>query len=141
MAITPTKCNAFIQDVHQALHNLKTAGGDTYKVAFFTAAAALDATTAAYSATNEASGGGYSAGGNAVTFTTASQSGGTFTLAASNLVFTAASTSITYRYALLYNASATAKNAIHVIDYGSNLTLNAGDSVTISWPSDVFHAT
>ena len=41
--------------------------GDTHKLALYTSAATLDATTTAYSATNEASGTGYTAGGSALT--------------------------------------------------------------------------
>jgi hypothetical protein len=138
--ITPVKCNQFIADLHQGVHNFETAGGHTFKVALFATAAALSASTTAYSSSNEASGGGYAAGGYAVTFTTASQTGGTFTLSASNVVFTAASTNITFEYALLYNATASGKNAVYVLDYGSALTLTPGDSITISWPSNLWTA-
>ena len=60
MAITQALCNSFKQELLQGLHDLD---GHTLKMALFTSSATLDATTTAYSTTNESSGTGYTAGG------------------------------------------------------------------------------
>ena len=59
MAIKQGLCDQFKADVFNGVH----APGNTYKAALYTSSAALDPTTTAYSATNEVSGAGYSAGG------------------------------------------------------------------------------
>ena len=59
MAITQALCNSFKQELLQGLHDLD---GHTLKMALFTSSATLDATTTAYSTTNESSGTGYTAG-------------------------------------------------------------------------------
>jgi len=96
-----------------------------------------------------ASGNGYSEGGGTVTITTASQSGGTYTLAANQVVFTASGGAITaFRYLYLYDNTAGAAGTRPVIgwwDYGSSLTLNAGDSLTVKFnnanPGTIFTIT
>ena len=59
MAITQAMCNSFKEDLFQKEQDLDT---DTIKIALYTSSATLDASTTAYTATNEVSGTGYSAG-------------------------------------------------------------------------------
>ena len=62
MAITQTLTNVFKQDCLDGAQNLGN-GGDTIKIALYTSDATLNASTTAYTTSNEASGTGYTAGG------------------------------------------------------------------------------
>jgi hypothetical protein len=74
MAITQAMCTSFKVDLLDGEHDF---GADTFKIALYTSSATLDATTTAYSATNETSGTGYTAGGNTLTVSTTPTSSGT----------------------------------------------------------------
>ena len=63
MAITQAMCTSFKKELLLGVHRFGTNAADTMKLALYTSSATLDATTTAYSATNEVSGTGYSAGG------------------------------------------------------------------------------
>ena len=73
MAITQAMCTSFKVELLNGIHAFGTtvarAGttADSMYIALYTSSATLDATTTAYSATNEVSGTGYSAGGNSLT--------------------------------------------------------------------------
>ena len=62
MAISQTLTDTFLQDCLDGAQNLGN-GGNTLKIALYTSSASLGATSSAYSATNEVSGTGYTAGG------------------------------------------------------------------------------
>ena len=62
MAITQTLTNVFKQVCLDGAQNLGTSG-DTIKLALYTSSATLNATTTAYTTSNEVSGTGYTAGG------------------------------------------------------------------------------
>ena len=62
MAISQTLTDAFLQDCLDGGQDLGTSG-NTLKIALYTSSASLGATSSAYSATNEVSGTGYTAGG------------------------------------------------------------------------------
>lgn len=129
MAITQAMCTSFKVDLLDGEHDF---GADTFKIALYTSSATLDATTTAYSATNETSGTGYSAGGNTLTVsTTPTSSGTTAYLSFSNTTWSTAS--ITARGALIYN-STNANKAVAVLDFGSDKTSTAGD-FTIQFPT------
>ena len=103
-------------------HNFTT-GQDTIKLALYTSSASLDASTTAYSTSNEASGTGYSAGGNTLTNITPTTGGTTAFTDFNDTDFT--SSSITARGALIYNSSQSDK-AICVLDFGSDKTSSNG---------------
>ena len=129
MAITQAMCTSFKVDLLDGEHDF---GADTFKIALYTSSATLDATTTAYSATNETSGTGYSAGGNTLTVsTTPTSSGTTAYISFSNTTWSTAS--ITARGALIYN-STNANKAVAVLDFGSDKTSTAGD-FTIQFPA------
>ena len=129
MAITQAMCTSFKVDLLDGEHDF---GADTFKIALYTSSATLDATTTAYSATNETSGTGYTAGGNTLTVsTTPTSSGTTAFLSFSNTTWSTAS--ITARGALIYN-STNANKAVAVLDFGSDKTSTAGD-FTINFPT------
>lgn len=67
MAITTAMATSFKSELLQAVHNFLLTGGDTFKCALYTSSATLGASTTAYSATNEVSGTGYTAGGATLT--------------------------------------------------------------------------
>jgi hypothetical protein len=105
----------------------------TFKIALFTSSATLDATTTAYSATNEVSGTGYTAGGNTLTISQVPTSTGT--TAFLDFADTTWSTAtITARGALIYLADGGTNPAVAVLDFGADKTSTAGD-FTIVFPA------
>ena len=79
-----------------------------------------------------APGNGYTAGGNTTTVTI-SETGGTTTVQGTEVVFTASGAMATFRYAVLYNDTATspADALIANFDYGSAISLTAGETFTV----------
>ena len=93
---------------------------DVFYLALYTNSATLDQTTTAYTATDEASGGNYAAGGQIVTATISTDttpSGSTTYVNFSSPSWTGV---ITARGALIYKAGA--NGAVCVLDCGSNKT-------------------
>jgi len=133
MAITQTMCTSFKVSLLDGEMDFSSNTGQTFKIALFTSAASLDATTLAYAVTNEASGTGYTAGGETLTIATNSTS--TDTTAYIN--FSTVSwnnSSITARGALIYRSSGTGNNAIAVLDFGLNKT-TANAKFEITFPA------
>lgn len=131
MAITSAICTSFKQELLVATHNFTASTGHSFKIALYSSAATLGASTTAYSATNEVSGTGYSAGGAALTSVTPTTSGTTAFCDFSDVTWSTAT--ITARGALIYNTSATNK-AVCVLDFGSDRTSTASDFV-IQFPT------
>ncbi|HEU5272567.1 MAG TPA: hypothetical protein VFU97_02800 [Xanthobacteraceae bacterium] len=127
---TFNKFNAFVADVANKVHNL---GSDTLKVMLTNTAPA--ATNAIKSDITEiAAGNGYTAGGTAATLVSSAQSGGTYTLKLNNVTYTASVGSIgPFRYAVLYNSTPVNGNLIGYWDYGTNLTVTAGNSFQVQF--------
>ena len=67
MAISSAICTSFKQEILVGTHNFTATSGDTFKIALYTSSASLDASTTAYTTSNEVSGTGYSAKGNTLT--------------------------------------------------------------------------
>jgi len=131
MAISQAMCTSFKSELMQALHNFTTSTGNAFKIALYTSSATLGATTTAYSATNEVTGTGYTAGGNTLTNVTPTTSGTTaFTDFADT---TWSSATITARGALIYN-STNSNRAVCVLDFGADKTSTNGD-FTIVFPT------
>jgi len=125
-------CTSFKQEILQGVHDFTASTGDSFKLALYTSSATLDASTTAYSVTNEASGTGYSAGGGALTNVTPTTSGTTAFTDFDDLTFSAAT--ITARGALIYNDTAAGDPAVVVLDFGSDKTSTSGD-FTIVFPT------
>ena len=126
------KHNAFVENVAEKVHDL---GADTLKV-LLTLTAPVATNSVKADLTEIAAGNGYSAGGTAATVTTSSQSSGTYTLAANQVVFTASGGSIAnFRYPDLYNDTPTspADPLIAWWDYGSTLTVADGETFTVKF--------
>lgn len=127
MAITQAVCTSYKEDLLAGVHQ----PGDDYKIALFTSAATLDATTTAYSTTNEASGTGYTAGGKSLTGYAASSGSGVAFLDWDDVVWT--SSTITAAGALIYNATQTNK-AVAVLSFGGDVTSTSAD-FTVTMPT------
>jgi hypothetical protein len=141
MAITQAMCTSFKKELLLGVHRFGTNAADTMKLALYTSSATLDATTTAYSATNEASGTGYSAGGGSLTGVAPTTSSTTAFTDFADLTFT--SSTITARGALLYNSTPSANDesgsaltnpSVIVLNFGSDKTSSNGD-FTIQFPT------
>ena len=132
MAITQTMCTSFKQALLDGEMDFSSDTSDTFKIALYTSSATLGAATTAYSATNEASGDGYTAGGATLTISTApTTSGTTAYLDFSDVTF--ADASITARGALIYKSGGS-NPAVAVLDFGEDKTSTDGDFV-IQFPT------
>jgi uncharacterized protein (DUF2252 family) len=126
------KFNAFVEHLAEKVHNL---GSDTLKV-YLSNTAPNAATHAVKGDLAEiSSGNGYTSGGNAASISSSSQTSGTYKLVlADPATWTASSGSIgPFRYAVLYNDTAANDELIGWWDYGSALTLAAGETFTVDF--------
>ena len=130
--ITQGMCTSFKVGLLNGDFDFGTGTTQTFKVALYTSAANLSASTTTYSATNEASGAGYTAGGQAVTVSVVPTSTGT-TAFLSFADITWSATTIIARGALIYKADGVTNPAIAVIDFGEDKQTNAGN-FTINFP-------
>ena len=127
MAITQTLCTSFKVALLNGEMDFSADTSQTFKLALFTSSATLDATTTAYSTTNEVSGTGYTAGGNTLTIAANPASSGT-TAFLDFADTTFASSSITARGALIYKSGG-GDPAIAVIDFGEDKQTSSADFV------------
>jgi len=117
------------------------AGTDTWKIALAATVNVADTTFTA-GTTDLATGGGYTAGGNTASITSAAQTAGTYKLVlASPTVWTGTGAGFTFRYAILWDA--TTNTPVAYWDYGSSVTVASGDTVTVTLDATngVFQAT
>lgn len=127
MAITSAICSSYKQEILEGVH----ASGDTYKIALYTDAVTLDASTSAYSSTNEVTGTGYSAGGAVLSGFSTGLASTTSYLTFSDPSWSNAT--ITARGCLIYNSSKSNK-AVAVFDFGQNVTSTSG-TFTVDLPA------
>jgi hypothetical protein len=125
-------CTSFKVELLAGTHNFTTGTGDTFKLALYDNSASFTAATTAYTATNEVSGTGYSAGGGTLTNVTPTSSGTTAFIDFADLTFSTAT--ITAYGALIYNSSAAGNPAVCILDFGGAKTSTAGD-FTIVFPT------
>jgi hypothetical protein len=126
MAISQAMCSSFKSELLGGIHDLDT---DVIKIALYTSAATLGASTTTYSATNEvANGNGYTTGGNTLTSPVISLDGTTGIVDFADSTWSAAT--ITARGALIYNSSK-ANRAIAVLDFGSDKTSTSADFTVV----------
>lgn len=134
-------CTSFKKELGQAIHNMDTAG-DVFKIALYEDTASIDLSTTVYTATGEASGTGYFAGG--ATLTNQAASTGTSSSGVQTAFFgwettTFSSVSLSCRGALIYNSSK-ANRAVAVLDFGITITKAAADLVVTMPVFDVNNA-
>ena len=84
--------------------------------------------------TEIAAGNGYTAGGTQATQVSSAQTSGTYKLVLNDVVFTASGGSMAaFRYAVLYNDTATNDELIGFWDRGASTTLLNGDAFTVDF--------
>ena len=125
------KFNSFVEALAEKVHNL---GADTLKV-MLTNSAVVATNTVKADLTDLSTANGYTAGGNSAAITSSSQTSGTYKLVlADPATWTASGGSIgPFRYAVLYNDTATSKELIGFFDNGSSITLASGDSFVVDF--------
>lgn len=126
---TYAKFNAFVESVAEKVFNL---GSDVLKV-MLTNTAPVAANSVKTDITEIAAGNGYTAGGTAATISSSAQTSGTYKLVLADVVFTATGDIGPFRYAVLYDDTATNKDLIGNWDYGSSITIHNGDSFTVDF--------
>jgi hypothetical protein len=137
MTIAQTATTSFKVELPQGIHNFGPTSPDTFKIALYTAAANLGATTAVYTTAGEVVGAGYTAGGNTLTISVTPTSGNnssnvpTAFFSFSNSNWTNAT--FTARGALIYN-STNGNKSVAVLDFGADKTVN-NDTFQIIFPT------
>ena len=106
------------------------AGTAAWKVALALTVNAADTSFVA-GTTDLATGNGYTAGGNAATTTSHTQTGGVYKLVLANpATWTASGAGFTFRYAILFNS--TTNIPYGYWDYGSNVVMSGANSDTFT---------
>lgn len=138
---TFTKLNGFVEHLGQGVHNLNTgaitialsntAPGSESTPPTGAASACILANVTQISYTNLSS--------RVLTSTSYTQSAGTGTLAAADLVLTASGAVGPFRYVYVYNDTPTspADPLIGYWDYGSSISLASGETFTVDLPGNV----
>jgi hypothetical protein len=119
-------CNSFKVELFRAIHDFTASTGDTFKIALYTSASTIGAATTVYTATNEAVGTGYTAGGATLASVTPTLSGITAIVDFADV--TISTVTLTYRKALIYN-STKANRAVAVFDFGSDRVISGGNLI------------
>ena len=120
MAIVQALCNVFKEDLMDTTANLEA---NTLKVALFDNTATLSSATTAYAIANEATGTGYTAGGEAITGAAVTLDGSTAIFDCDNVSW--GNATISAQAAVIYNNSFS-NAAIAVLDFGSVKTSTNG---------------
>lgn len=131
MSITSALCTSFKQEILVGTHNFTATSGNTFKLALYTSSATLNASTTAYTTSNEVSGTGYTEAGAALTSVTPTTSSTTAFCDFADLTFS--SSTITANGALIYNDTQSDK-AVCSLAFGGDKTSTAGD-FTIQFPT------
>ena len=128
---TFNKFQPFVENLAEKVFNLQS---DTLKVMLVNTAP-VNTNNQKSNLTEISAGNGYTAGGTATTVSSSAQTSGTYKLVCADVVFTASGGSIgPFRYAVLYDSTATNSELIGYWDYGSSITLADGE--TFTWDAD-----
>lgn len=130
-------CNSFRVELLQAVHDFTAGTGDTFKLALYTSPLIFSASITTYTAVGEASGVGYTAGGVTLTSVTPVLDGDTAVASFSDANF--GTVLISYRYALLYNATK-GNRAVAVFDFGATRVISGGDLIIKMPPASATNA-
>ena len=133
--VTYTKFNQTVEDW---LEGVYTASTDQFTVALTAAANAPVATNTVLANLTEVSYTNLSTRN--LTTSTSSQTSGTFTQLFADLVLTASGAVATFRYVVIYNNTPTtpADPLLAFYDYGSDLTLASGETLTLDFTTSTF---
>ena len=123
--------DSFKTDLLKGTFNFDSSGGSTFYLALYTSSASFSTATTSYSATNEVSGTGYAAGGQALTNNGVAISSNIAYVDFADETWTSAT--ITARYGLIYKSSAS-NEAVLVLDFGGDKTSTNGD-FTVAFPA------
>lgn len=131
---TYNKFQCFVEDLAEKKHNLAS---DTLKVAFSNASNAPSASAdvkladiTTITPTN--------LGDVTLTVSSSSQTAGTYKLVVADKTLTATGAVPAFRYAIIYNDTATNKELICWFDYGSEVTLHANDTFKLDFGTELF---
>lgn len=125
---TFVKFNTFIEALAEKVHNM---GSDTFKV-FLTNTAPTAATDDELADITEISYTNCSA--RTITVSSSAQSSGTYTWVLTDLVLTASGGTVgPFRYVGIYNDTSITDRLVGYYDYGSSITLNDTETLTIDF--------
>lgn len=124
---TPSKFNSFVEALAEKVHNLQS---DTLMVALTNSAPSASNTQLSniteITYTNLSS--------RVLTVSSSSQTSGTYKLVIADLTLTSSGgTTGAFRYAVIYNNTATNKELIAYIDYGSSITMQDGEQFILDF--------
>jgi hypothetical protein len=132
--IAQGQCTIFKTNLLSGLENFAVGTPYTYKIALYTSLATLNNSTTIYSASNEVTGTGYTAGGQVLTISqvpTGDTANNTSYISFAPVTWNPASFSAAA--ALIYNSTTNA--AVAVLDFGGTKTQNAQGTFTINFPT------
>jgi hypothetical protein len=131
-------CTSFKKEILFGAHDFDSSTGDTFKMALYTNSASFTAATTAYTTSNEVTGTGYTAGGQALNPVDPTTSGTTALVDFADETWT--SSTITARGALVYNTNPNTTSisltnpTVIVLDFGEDKASTSGD-FTVVFPS------
>lgn len=137
------KYEQFAEDLANKVHDLfgtAGSGADTLKVMLSNTAPNVATHAVRADVTEIGGGNGYTSGGDSAT-NVGTRSGGTVTVAGTDIVWTASGGTIgPFRYAILYNDTPTspADPLIGYWDYAGNVTLQIGETFTVDFGASIF---
>lgn len=123
---TFTKFQPFVAALANGVHNL--ASNQITVALTNTAPAATDATLSQITEISYAN-----CSSRNITTTSSTQTAGTYSLVLVDLVLTASGTVGPFRYVVIYDNTSASDNLIGYYDYGTNVTLNNGETFTIDF--------
>jgi hypothetical protein len=134
------KFEDFVEQLCKGTHQLHAAG-HTLKVYLTNASPSASADALKTDLAEITAENGYPSGGTDAQ-NDLTETGGTATLTCTDIVFTASGGSFgPFRYAVLYNDTAANDPLIGWWDYGSNITVNSGETFTVDFGASVITVT
>ena len=131
MPIVQGQTTLFKANILSGLENFTLSSPYTYKIALYNANANLNNTTIAYTSDNEVTGGGYTAGGQALTISNPPTQDTTNNIAFISFNNATWTGSITARGALVYNSTTGA--ACFILNFGNDIT--SSNTFTVTFPT------
>ena len=132
-------CTSFKKELMTGTHNFTSSSGNTFNIALYTNSASFDASTTAYTTSNEISGTNYSAKGQALNPVTPTSSGTTAFVDFADEVFSNVTIS-SVRGGLIFNDSASGDPSVAVLDFGADKAASSGDFTIVFLTADASNA-
>jgi hypothetical protein len=137
LSVAFTKYECFSENLAEKVHNLDA---DQLNIALSNTAPNVATNTVRADITELATGNGYTQDTHDTTNST-SRTGGVTSVIGVDVVITASGAVGPFRYAILYNTTATGDPLIGHWDYGSSISLAAGETFTVDFGSSMFTIT